>query len=374
MNERPIVVIADDLSGAAELAGIAFAHGLSAEVQTQWNAANTAQVIVLDTDTRALPAREATARVQAIAQQLAAIGLRLIYKKVDSVLRGNPRPEIEAILSATRQARAVLVPANPSRGRVISAGRYLIGGVPLDQTEFANDPNYPRQSADIATLLGGPSPRISVPDTSTSTDLENIAHSLDDSTLAAGAADFFAAILAHHGCAPQAAPPIELPLAAPALLVCGSIAAWKNRQHECAAAGLPVVLPAQAGTDWLAAATEHLQARGTLVLAVGDIFAPPEQRGDAFTRFTTAAADFIRCCQPATILAEGGATAAALAHHLGWTRMAIAFSAPAGTGVLRPIDAAVSPLLLFKPGSYAWPLEIWQSFCALRRESVARPE
>lgn len=374
MNERPIVVIADDLSGAAELAGIAFAHGLSAEVQTRWHPDSAAEVIAVDTDTRGLPAQEAAARVHAISRHVAAIQPRLIYKKVDSVLRGDPRAEIEAILSGTGQSRAVLAPANPSRGRIVSAGRYLIDGVPLDQTEFANDPDYPRQSADIATLLGGASDQISVPDVADLTDLESIAHSFDDRALAAGAADFFAAILAHRGYAPQAAPPIELPLAAPALLVCGSMAAWKNRRLECQAAGLPDVLPGHAGQDWLALAIEQLQARGTLVLAVGDIVAPPEQRGEVFAHFTTAAADLIRRCQPTTILAEGGATAAALTRHRGWTRMAVVYSAPAGVGVLRPIAAAASPLLLFKPGSYPWPPEIWRIFCALRSESVARLE
>ena len=49
-----ILVVADDLSGAAELAGIAFAHGLTAEVQTELQPRTDAQVICLDTDTRRL--------------------------------------------------------------------------------------------------------------------------------------------------------------------------------------------------------------------------------------------------------------------------------------------------------------------------------
>ena len=40
-----ILVLADDLSGAAELAGIAFAHGLTAEVQTELQPRTEAQVI-----------------------------------------------------------------------------------------------------------------------------------------------------------------------------------------------------------------------------------------------------------------------------------------------------------------------------------------
>jgi D-threonate/D-erythronate kinase len=366
MSDFPIVVIADDLSGAAELAGIAFAHGLSAEVQTQWHQATGAQVIALDTDTRGVPAQEAAARVHHVAQQISAVQPRLLFKKVDSVLRGNVRSEIEAILSATGQSHAVLAPANPSRGRVIQAGRYLVGGVPLHQTDFASDPDYPRHSADIATLLGGTSDRISVPDINTSADLEHIARSIDDSTLAAGAADFFAAILAHRGHSPHAAPPTELPLSAPALLICGSFAAWTNRKSECEAAKLTVVVPNHAGPACRAVAVEQLQARGNLVLGVGDFVAPSEQRHAAFASFTTAAAEHIRRCQPATILAEGGATAAALACHLAWTRMTVAITAPSGIGVLRPLGSSDAPLIVIKPGSYPWPSAIWRLFCALR--------
>ena len=51
---QKIIVLADDLSGAAELAGIAFAHGLSAEVQREFAPATEIQVIAIDTDSRHL--------------------------------------------------------------------------------------------------------------------------------------------------------------------------------------------------------------------------------------------------------------------------------------------------------------------------------
>jgi uncharacterized protein YgbK (DUF1537 family) len=66
-----------------------------------------------------------------------------------------------------------------------------------------------------------------------------------------------------------------------------------------------------------------------------------------------------------TLLAEGGATAAAIAEQFGWKRFEVVATAPAGVGLLRPI-ASRSPLVLIKPGSYPWPAEIWQSFCDCR--------
>ncbi len=44
--------MADDVSGAAELAGLAAARGWRAEVQTRFDASSGADVIALDADTR----------------------------------------------------------------------------------------------------------------------------------------------------------------------------------------------------------------------------------------------------------------------------------------------------------------------------------
>src|SRR6476661_7357460 len=112
--ESKIIVIADDLSGAAELAGIAFAHGHSAEVQRHFEPSSSAEFIAIDTDSRHLPSAAAAERVKQLAAQIVTCRPAWIFKKVDSVLRGNPRAEIEALLQVTRQPRAILVPANPS--------------------------------------------------------------------------------------------------------------------------------------------------------------------------------------------------------------------------------------------------------------------
>ena len=54
-----IAVIADDLAGAAEVAGVAHARGLSAEVCTQTGLVGDADLAAVDSDTRSLPADEA---------------------------------------------------------------------------------------------------------------------------------------------------------------------------------------------------------------------------------------------------------------------------------------------------------------------------
>src|SRR5262245_36399078 len=114
-----IIVLADDLSGAAELAGIAFAHGFSAEVRRVGyayldrrvgpaiadRAGPPSDFIAIDTDSRHLPPAVAAERVNQITEQILTTQPAWLFKKVDSVLRGNVRAEIEAVLAATAQSR-----------------------------------------------------------------------------------------------------------------------------------------------------------------------------------------------------------------------------------------------------------------------------
>jgi uncharacterized protein YgbK (DUF1537 family) len=371
-SPAPIIILADDLSGAAELAGIAYLHGLTAEVQRQFDPTSTAEVLAIDTDSRGLAASAAAERLHALAGQIAAARSAWIYKKTDSVLRGQPRAEIEAILNATGHQRALLIPANPSKGRVISNGQYFIDGVPLNQTHFAHDLDHPRRSATIHDLLGksgGQTDTIEVPDVATVNDLRQQASRIQVNTLAAGAADFFAALLEarmdpSRGQADAGSPPIE----PPALLACGSQAAWSQRQRQCAAAGLPALkLSPSDSFSATQQAVQRLQTGGAVVLAIDDA---ASEHSDLLSLMADATEHIARHARLATLLAEGGATAAAIAQRLNWTRMSV-YGAAEGVGILQPLAVGWAmptnppPKFIIKPGSYPWPEVIWTSFCRL---------
>jgi D-threonate/D-erythronate kinase len=380
-----IIVLTDDLSGAAELAGIAFAHGLSAEVQRGFDPSADAQLIAIDTDSRHLSPADAAATVRQTTEQVLATSPAWLFKKVDSVLRGNVRAEIEAILDATGQSRAILIPANPSRGRIITGGRYLIDGITLDQTHFAHDPEFPRTASAVAVLLGSdgqrairlipfkarlPKDGIIVPDVASLDDLLRRANLHDAHTLLAGAADFFSLLLNQHSgqiqrgresfspdllpCRTTLDEKDSRPLPAsivrpPALLICGSAAAWSHRLAACAMVGIPGLTIGEDLPD--------LQNFGALLLGIGD-----SNRTDQLSALATMATNVIQRSEIKTLLAEGGATAAAIAKETHWRRFEVVATAPAGVGVLRPL-APSAPLFLIKPGSYPWPPEIWQQFC-----------
>ena len=95
---------------------------------------------MIDTGTRSRPPAEAAAVVARVAAQVKDAGPDWIYKKVDSLLRGPVVAEIEAVLAATGLPRCLLVPANPSRGRLVQNGELWLGGRRLHETDFAHDP------------------------------------------------------------------------------------------------------------------------------------------------------------------------------------------------------------------------------------------
>ena len=202
-----ILVIADDLSGAAELAGIAASHGYSAEVHTDFDPTSRVDVVAVDSRTRSLTPEPAAAHVAKIIRT--AINPDWIYKKTDSVLRGNIRAELESMMKATGKQRALFIPANPGKARCILNGNYYVNQVPLHETVFASDPDHPQTTSDVIEALGPgalfihsirrdeslPEEGIIVPDVESGTDILKRASEVDDGTFTAGAAEFFTALL-----------------------------------------------------------------------------------------------------------------------------------------------------------------------------------
>ena len=349
-----IVIIADDFSGAAELAGIAASRGFKAEVQTEFDRRTEAEVVAVDTDTRLLGEAEAVRKVGNVAQQVVAAAPQWIYKKTDSVLRGHIRAEIGAILAATGQGSSLFIPANPSKDRVIISGRYFANGMPLDETVFATDPDYPRQSAVVADLLGN-APAIRVPDVQSLADIEQEATGLPDQVLPAGAADFFTALI---GGKPRESQ--RLPISC-TLFVCGSLAAWQtSRAEQMRAVGFEVMALPEAcfrnGVDeaWVSKVRETLQRTRRVMIAIGQ---PADSHPPAALTNTLvdAAARIIAGVSNLRVAIEGGATAMAFIRLAGWTRFSVVPEGITGVGSLRPAGMKDAPLLWVKPGSYPWP-------------------
>ncbi len=129
-----LAIIADDLTGAAD-AAVAFANrGHSSRVLLDPGFTSGVDVIAVTTESRHLPPGMAAERVRAMAHHL--YGTPLLYKKIDSTLRGNLTTELFALMEAFEVQRALVAPAFPAQGRTTVRGRQLLNGEPLEQTDF----------------------------------------------------------------------------------------------------------------------------------------------------------------------------------------------------------------------------------------------
>ena len=150
-------IIADDLTGANDT-GVQFAlRGARTLVPLDWHdlksLAKTADVLVLSTNSRALPARVAAQRARIAAEALRRAGVEAIYKKIDSTFRGNIGAELDAILDVYPSPLAVLTPAFPPAGRAVRDGVLLVRGVPVHHTATGRDPVTPVRESHLPTLL-----------------------------------------------------------------------------------------------------------------------------------------------------------------------------------------------------------------------------
>jgi D-threonate/D-erythronate kinase len=151
-----IIIIADDLTGANDT-GVQFArYGLQTEVLLEGASLSSlrdASVVVIDTNSRAIPSEEAYRKVREVAEQAHRAGFHHYYKKLDSTLRGNIGQELRAILDIGIHDFAFVMPAFPKNGRTTVGGQHLLQGIPLSATEIAKDPKCPVRQTCLPELL-----------------------------------------------------------------------------------------------------------------------------------------------------------------------------------------------------------------------------
>ena len=151
---RRLLVLADDLSGACEIAGIISRYGCNAEIQLVPDLESTADAIVIDLDTRQPDTTLMEAKTAAFIPQLRQHAEEFtVFKKVDSVFRGHILKEARHLLDVLNARRVFLLPANPETGRTIIDGIYYVNGEQLHTTVFSRDPHFPKTSSSIAAII-----------------------------------------------------------------------------------------------------------------------------------------------------------------------------------------------------------------------------
>jgi D-threonate/D-erythronate kinase len=202
-----IAIVADDFTGAAELAGISLRYGLTVELYTAEVAATSADVLIVSTDSRSLNKADALKRTEAALKSLLQLNPSFIYKKIDSVLRGYVIDELKVQMPLMQKLKAFILPANPSLGRTISNGNYYVQGKLISETGFASDPEFPISASSVQAIIKDetvqvlkhtdalPSNGIVVGEAENEADVQVWAEELDESFVLAGAGDFYTALL-----------------------------------------------------------------------------------------------------------------------------------------------------------------------------------
>jgi uncharacterized protein YgbK (DUF1537 family) len=125
---KKTIIIADDLTGANDAAIQFVKLGKRALVlnDTEDSALDNNEaydVFALNTDSRELSAQDAYTKVLTLVSRLGKeANSFFFYKKIDSVLRGNPGPELSALLKALNASLAIVAPSFPANHTVVRDG------------------------------------------------------------------------------------------------------------------------------------------------------------------------------------------------------------------------------------------------------------
>ncbi|AXJ10203.1 4-hydroxythreonine-4-phosphate dehydrogenase PdxA [Arthrobacter sp. PM3] len=123
-----VLIQADDFSGAAEVGECFARQGFDARILLEASS-GTSEVIVVDTHSRAAAAEVAAAAVARVFSGPAAAGASVLFKKIDSLWRGNVGAELAAL--ADRGFHVLVAGALPQLRRTVVDGRPYADGVPL---------------------------------------------------------------------------------------------------------------------------------------------------------------------------------------------------------------------------------------------------
>ena len=152
-----IAVIADDLTGALDT-GVQFRQWGYTVQLTETPEHSSAEVTITNTDTRNKTPEKAYQTTYDVAMKLR--DHDIIYKKTDSTLRGNPGPELQAVLDATGETQAILTPTYPPTQRRVKDGHLYVAEKPITETEYIHE--YRRKTSNIQEILDTETPIHSV--------------------------------------------------------------------------------------------------------------------------------------------------------------------------------------------------------------------
>ncbi len=154
--------IADDFTGATDLAGLLARSGVRVSLRLGVPDAAPDQVEISSFEVIALkcrtaPVQEAVAETKAALTWLQAAGASRFFWKYcstfDSTSEGNIGPVAEALMAELNCDQTIYCPAFPENGRAIFMGNLFVGEQPLHESPMKDHPLTPMRDSNLMRIL-----------------------------------------------------------------------------------------------------------------------------------------------------------------------------------------------------------------------------
>ena len=375
-SNSQLIVVADDITGAAEIAGIGLQFGLRVSLVMYMGDEAIAipepcDLLIFATDTRSMNEFECIYETSRLCTLITEMGYIQIFKKTDSALRGHILIELTGLMRATGRKHALLLPQNPSKGRTIVGGKYYINSVPLHKTSFARDPEFPAETPYVTELCYGTKELpiekvikrngIYIAEAVTRSEVALQAAKLNEDILPAGGADFFRAYLLSKGYTLKDTPAFNGLGDNSALIVLGSTVRHSImdspyiQRHNTPAYNTPRILFfREAPKQWVEKISRAYNKHHSLIIYTD--YPPMKGREPALNlreHVGRVVQTLLSEHQPQELIIEGGATAFSVIKRLGWKVFHIQGEVAPGVIRMTPTEKPEITVTL-KPGSYPW--------------------
>ena len=152
--------IADDFTGATDLAGLLARYGAQVNLRIGIPDApptETGEFEVIALKSRTAPVAQAVAEARAALAWLKATGAERFFWKYcstfDSTSEGNIGPVAEALMADLGADQTIYCPAFPENGRSIFMGNLFVGEQPLAESPMKDHPLTPMRDSNLMRLL-----------------------------------------------------------------------------------------------------------------------------------------------------------------------------------------------------------------------------
>lgn len=161
-GDKLFYVIADDLTGANDTGVQFYKHGYNVDVAIedyklsktiQSNKENQARVLVIDTETREENLMITKEKLNSVLGKFEFLEQDIIYKKIDSTLRGNIGAEIEIIMNIFAKDLCIISPTFSSNKRFTIGGYLIVNNQPLGLSSYNDKRLDPGKASFIPEII-----------------------------------------------------------------------------------------------------------------------------------------------------------------------------------------------------------------------------